>query len=357
MRTPIQTAILASAVFAAAPAAAQQQGDFVVWPDVLLEANSEGSGYMTNGVGAPAVVWDPNLDRYLMVFEVNLPETSPDCPVGMWGLGIAYSDVGAATGWVAGPEPLLEPTAGTFYACVAAHPTVMYNANTSTMSVWFKAEQTDPPDAAIGPNRYTGVGQIRVKFRTGGGIQSVTVEPSPVLQLDQDFGMPKVIRKGGTDWEMMLTLRPDAWMATGTTSSAFTLDPEPVLTADPNNNPYWALDELFNAALVCEKDITFPYSTFIGGRDLGANGEILAAGWGKAISSDTDTWFLGADPYFEWSGPDEWRHWDVLRVDDPGGTEYLVWFDEKDANGHNQVRFATTIDTWNTADIYDKDCL
>lgn len=352
MRTPWLCVIVSALLASALPAHAQQVGDFVVSPDILLAANASGTGYMVNGVGSPAVAWDPNLARYLMVFEVKLPATDPLCPVGMWGLGLAYSS-SPTTGWTTGTTPLLEPAAGTYYACVAANPSVMYNAATSTLTVWFKAEQTDPPDVAIGPSRFTGVGRVQVKFRASGQVRSVVTSTVPALAITENFGMPRVIRRAGM-FEMMVMIPPDAWMASGVASSAFTLDAAPVMSPDPGLS--WAVDELFNGSLVCDDDPVFPYAAFVGGKDTGPFGTIFEGGWGKAISANSDTWFLGADPYFSWVGDSEWRHWDVLRLDDPAGVEYLVWYDEKDASGQNQVRFASTIAVWDPMNIHTKDC-
>ena len=86
-------------------AQAQEPGDFVINPAILLEANASGSGYMINGVASPTVVHDSIRDRYIMVFEVRLPEEDDACPVGLFALGIAYSDDGIV--WEPAEEPLL----------------------------------------------------------------------------------------------------------------------------------------------------------------------------------------------------------------------------------------------------------
>jgi hypothetical protein len=45
----------------------------------------------------------------------------------------------------------------------------------------------------------------------------------------------------------------------------------------------------------------------------------------------------------------------VLRV---GTSDYLLWYDEKDVSGNNQIRLAATIPTftWSNTDVYDKQC-
>lgn len=325
-------------------------GEFTVWGDILLEANSDHTGYMVNGTGAPSVTYDTDLNRYIMAFEVRLPSTDPNCPVGMWGIGVATSNDGV-TNWTTHTDVVIGPNPGSYYACVAAHPSIAYlPAPTRAVLVYFKAEEEEPP--LLGASRYTGVGAAQINLLPGGGIDSVQVGANPALDVGQNFGMPKVVRVG-TDYEMMLTLRPDAYMASSTDGANFTMDPSPVLSPATNNMPYWALDELFNGALVCDEDPTYPYSAFIGGNDLGHGASVLAAGWGKAVATDPSTWFLGSTPYIEWAGSDDWKHWDVLRV---STTDYLVYFDEKDGTGKNRIRIATTTPTWSDNDVYGKYC-
>ena len=330
---------------------AQAPGDFEIWPDILLAANSDGNGYMVNGVGAPSVAYDPDQQRYVMAFEVRLPQTDPLCPFGMWGIGLATSDDGISN-WVTLPTPILEPAPGTYYACTAAHPSILYWPPTRTLYIWSKAEQTDPPDDAIGPSRFVGVGRIRVRVKEQGGFEEILIDEDPVLTIDQNFGIPRVVHNLGTFY-MSLTRRPDMFLASAPNTSDFVLGAARSLQPGEANPP-WAVDELFNASLVCETDLAFPFSVFIGGYDLGHGAVIEAGGWGKAVSSDGVDWLLGVDPYFEFSGADDWRHWDVVRV---GLSDYLVWFDEKDGNQRNQVRFASTVETWNDGDVYSKVCL
>lgn len=342
-----------AAALTCAPALAQQPGDFDVWPDILLGPNNNGSGYMVNGVGSPTVAYDTDQGRYLMAFEVRLPNGHPDCPADRWALGLAFSDDGVSD-WQTTTIPIVKPQMGTYFACIAAHPTILYNSANRTALIWFKAEQTMPVDPDIGPHRYTGVGLVRVRFRADGSIEQVLVSPEPALRVDAPFNNPRVVRYKN-ELHMALALWPDMWTARGTSPTDFQLSDGPELVAS-DANPGWAVDELFNASLVCENDLLFPFSIFLGGRTFDATGSISVGGWGRAVSANDRGWYLGATPYFQWRGQHAWRHWDVLRVDDQSGTHYLVYFDEKDDQGRNQVRLASTLPAWNPHDVYSKYC-
>jgi hypothetical protein len=314
--------------------------------------NHARDGYMANGVGAPSVAYDTVRGRYVMVFEVRLPESDPNCPVGRWGLGLAVSTDGI--NWTAGASPLFEPKDGTYFSCVAAHPTVFFGEGADQIVVLFKAEQgldaCDGGTPSWGCEQYTGVGRMRARFQPAGGVSRTYHTAEPVLALDENFGFPKVVRSAGV-WYMMLTKRPSAFMATSGALSDFTLIPEPVLEPGLTS---WTEDELFNPAMVCEDSPIFPLTSYVGGRDTNVIGMVEYAGWGKAISSTGIDWLLGAAPYFEWVDDSEWRHWDVLRV---GASDQLVFFSEKDGTGRNRIRLATTTPVWSDADVYTKVCL
>ncbi len=361
LRTSLTYAVAAITLGLTTSAAnAQVAGDFDVWPDVLMSANSGGNGYMVNGIGSPSVTYDSNRDRYLMVFEVRLPATDPNCPAGLWGLGIAESPDGIS--WTPQSTPLLEPQPGSYYSCVAAHPSTMYDVKNKRLFVFFKAEQDsaacDAGPQAWGCNRYTGVGQIEVKYFNNGNVKTVRTEATPTLVVGQNFGYPKVIRTpagNNTGYYMLLTRRPDAYLARGTANADridWTLTGTPVMQPGTVS---WAMTELINPALVCEGTATYNYSSFIGGRTI-LGGLIDAGGWGKSVSDDSTNWLFGADPIFSFNGAAPFRHWDVLRVGSNPGADYLVWFSEKDGNNKNQIRFATTTATWNNADVYDRQC-
>lgn len=338
---------IAAALFTADPALAQDPGDFTIQPEILL---ASAPGYRSNGVGAPSVVWDPDQSRYLMVFEVRLPDVAAECPAGKWGLGLATSTDGL--NWFPGPTALFEPAAGSFYSCVAAHPTAVYDNTARALYVFFKSEQgTDACDVATpswGCTRYTGVGRLRVGFDDVGNPTRLTVRSTPVVDIDIDMGFPKFVNQGSTKY-ILLSRRPDVFVASSPVFSDFSLDPDPVITPGLVT---WGQDEMFNPSVVCQDSISFPLASYPGGRNLDGF-SILGAGWGKALASTPSSWFLGASPYFEWSDDDQWRHWEVSRL---STGEYLVYFSEKDASGNPRIRLATTTPSWAGVDIAGKSC-
>jgi hypothetical protein len=330
---------------------AQEPGDFVINPAILLEANTGGSGYMINGVGSPTVVYDTSRDRYIMVFEVKLPVVDENCPVGRWALGIAYSD--DALVWEPEEEPLLLPEEGTFYNCVAAHPNAVFSSARDRMYVVYKAEQSldacDEEEPSWGCDQYTGVGRLRVEFDDEGTIVDRFTPRNPILAVGQNFGWPKVV-SSGSYWYLMFTRQPDAMLTRGVKLSDMAVPEEAAIS--PTSLVSWANDEIVNPALLCEDNPSFPLSAFFGGRSLDGP-TVVSAGWGKAISATGLSWAYGEDTFFEWSDDESWRHWDVLRV---GTDEYLVWFSEKDEAGQNRIRFASTTPSWDDGDVYTRIC-
>ncbi|NCG19637.1 MAG: hypothetical protein GWP91_11575 [Rhodobacterales bacterium] len=94
--------------------------------------------FYENGVGAPSVVWDEEQERYLMLFETPLDAVSTDCPLGMWGLGAAWSSDGQS--WEVWPELILEPGGYDYNACAVAHPATLLEDG--ELQLWFKAHGT-----------------------------------------------------------------------------------------------------------------------------------------------------------------------------------------------------------------------
>ena len=305
--------------------------------------------WTTGGVGSPSVVWDDSAGgRFVMVFETQLG-THPDCPVGVWGIGLATSPDGIT--WTDAGGPLIQPAPGanTYWNCVAAHPTIIDRG--SVLTVFFKAEQTttacDGGPQPWGCDQYTGVGQLAVFWNNAAG-EYLAVPPntSPVLNVGQNFGYPRGVYAGG-EYKVSLSRRPDMLVASGTISS---------LSVDgtawvPGDAP-WTQDEVYNPAPVCES--TGDFAAFVGGRDL--VGTAIDEGYvGRLSSTDFLTWNLDAGPVFSTTvGDVEMRHWDVLPV---GTTDYLLYFsDQTGPGGTNRVGLAQTTAGWIPASVQSKVC-
>ncbi len=278
------------------------------------------------GVGSPSVVFDDNSGLFVMVFETQLG-TDPDCPVGVWGLGLATSPDGKT--WTDAGGPLVQPapTAGTYWNCVAAHPTVV-DAQSNRLTVFFKAEQGDSAcDTVIpawGCDQYTGIGRLALQWNAFTNQYTATTPTGqPVLNVGQNFGYPKAVYKNA-QYRLALSRRPEMLVASGTITSSLTVDG----TAWSPGDAPWTPDEVFNPAPVCERDGTF--TAFVGGRSLSGGGATITAGnVGRLASTDFLTWTLGPGPLFSTTiGDVEMRHWDVLQV---GTTDYLMYFDDQTA--------------------------
>ncbi len=358
----------------AAAAHAQVAGDWILDTTTpVLEPDTSGAlPWMENSVSSPSVAYDPIRDQFYMVFESRILDPADGalvgCPQGLWGLGLATSPDGVT--WTVDPDPIIEPVPGdgTYFSCVAAHPTILFEtpiqAPNGTIVVWFKAEQDEGVQALCGlptePNwgceQYTGVGRIRVPLFPDGTVHSVRIRGNPVIGAGAfpSIGYPKVYNDAGT-YQMLVTMYPDIWVSDSIDHNAFGPPTVVMEVADYQGAITWVRDEFFNPTAVCDDSATFPLASFVGGRDTDF-GAVLSGGWGKAISTTGLSWVLGVDAQQEWFTDDEWRHWDILRLitDD-----YLVWFSQADTGSVpkvNRIYFGGTTLTFNNTDVQSKTC-
>jgi hypothetical protein len=147
--------LLSAAAFAQAPAASSV---FDVDYGVVLDSSA--SPVTANGIGAPTVAWDEVDETYVMFFETRTGGPTTDCPSGTWGIGAASSQDGVT--WDVWDTLVVAPTPGTPFACVAAHPAVLYEAG--AFHLYFKAEQGNnvTVDQGWGTSNWSGVGYASV---------------------------------------------------------------------------------------------------------------------------------------------------------------------------------------------------
>lgn len=342
---------------------AQVAADWSTYGPVILTGASVPFG---DTVGSPSVIYDSTNDRYMMFFETFMGTTA-NCPAGEWGIGVALSNDGLS--WTVNPNPVIDPDPAsgspTYYSCVAAHPGAIYTPSGSpggTVYLYFKAEQASDACTVLGSppswgcEQYTGVGSTRVRFNANGTIRDRVTTAAPSLPKDTNFGYPKPLRYQSTI-ALSYTVYPDVHIATTpVTSPNGPFVEQGVAMEHASLAPDWAPDEFFNAAISCQDSGAFPVELWVGGRDTDF-GIVLTGALGKAVASPTNitNWVLDVEPQFAWAGADDFRHWDVLRV---LTNEYLLYYDEKDASGNNQVRLATTLPSfsWTNTDVYDKAC-
>ncbi len=315
--------------------------------DASVSFDTSDVPWTPGGVGSPSVVFDSSSGLFVMVFETQVG-TDPDCPVGVWGIGLATSPDGKT--WTDAGGPLVQPApgAGTYWNCVAAHPTVV-DRSSSFLTVFFKAEQGDSAcDSGTQPwgcDQYTGVGQLAL-FWTGTEYLATPPNSQPVLNVGQNFGYPRAVFADG-EYKVALSQRPDMLVASGTITS-LAVD---ATAWSPGDAP-WTPDEVYNGAPVCESDGSF--AAFVGGRVLTGT-SIDEGNVGRITSTDFIHWSLGAGPLFSTGvGDVEMRHWDVLPV---GTTDYLLYFsDQTGPGGTNRVGLAQTSAGWAPASVHSKVC-
>jgi len=314
--------------------------------------------FASESIGSPSVVYDSIRDRFVMVFESRTPSTDPDCPAGIWALGMATSPNG--TTWTMTTSPLLLPVpgSGNYFSCVAAHPAAVFlGGGNGSMQVFFKAQQDTAACATTIPSwgcgEYTGVGRMRVRFDAVGAVQSISVQASPALSPAGGVaeGYPSVIKDGSTFY-MAVQHYPNIELSS---SASFTTFPAPTPVIELKDHlgvVPWVDDEFFNPSLMCDDSVAFPFAMFVGGRDT-SFAKIRSGAMSKAISSASILWALSATPQVEWSTDDEYRHWDTQRLITG---DYLLWFTERDANGDNFIRFGATNLVFNNSDVAGRIC-
>jgi len=333
---------------------ADTDGDGVCDPkdlaiDPAVSFDTDDVPWTTGGIGSPSVAFDNASGLFVMVFETQIG-THADCPVGVWGIGLATSADGKT--WTDAGGPLVQPAPGSglYWDCVAAHPTLV-DRSSGNLTMFFKAEQSDTAcDSGTptwGCDQYTGIGRLALSWNSGLGEYLATVpHPVPVLAVGQNFGYPRAVFADG-EYKVALSQRPDMMVASGTATN-LGID---ATAWSPGDAP-WTPDEVYNAAPACEVDGTF--TAFVGGRQL--TGYTIDAGnVGRLASTNFVTWNLGPGPLFSTMvGDVEMRHWDVLPV---GTTDYLLYFsDQTGPGGTNRVGLAQTAAGWSTASVQSKVC-
>ncbi|MBX2799388.1 MAG: hypothetical protein KTR31_17060 [Myxococcales bacterium] len=349
-----------SIALGAAPAAFAQtfsyQAGAVLSPDAGIPFASE-------SIGAPSVVYDTINDRFLMAFEARTPLTDADCPQGIWALGLAHSSDGVTWTIVSNPMLLPSPGDGTYYSCVAAQPTALFDdTNNGRLHVLFKAEEdeTSCTTSSYTTCPYTGIGRLRVVFNAAGGVQNITVQNTPVLELDGPGGHPSMVQDGST-FAMTYQRYPNIYRTASSVLSSFgtgslildvNADWSSGDTSDTGGGTSWVYDEFKSPALVCDDSISFPWAMWVGSVNTNY-GAVVDGGWGKAISSTGSSWALSQSPTETWTNDTDFRHWDVLRLITG---DYLMWYSEKDGSGDSAIYFGGTTLSFNNSDVQTKNC-
>lgn len=306
--------------------------------------------WTTGGVGSPSVVFDPASNLFVMVYETQIG-THPDCPVGVWGLGLATSPDGITFTDAGGPLIQPAPTSSQYWNCVAAHPTLV-DRSSGNLVLLFKSEQTstacDVTTPDWGCDQYTGIGRLAITWNSGTSEYLATApDTTPALGIATNFGYNRAVF-ADAEYKVALTRKPDMMVATGPATS-LTLGSTVWSPGDVS----WTPDEVYNPAVVCEADGSF--TAFVGGRALGAGESVDEGNLGRLTSPDFATWALGPGPLFSTTvGDAELRHWDALRV---GTTDYLLYFsDQTGPGGTNRVGLAETLPGWSVSSVQSKVC-
>lgn len=342
----------------ATPAAAQT---FTTQSSPVLSPQP-GIPFASRSIGAPAVAYDSIRDRFLMAFESLTPNTDPDCPQGIWALGLAASDDGVDWTVLGTPMVLPSPGSSTYYSCVAAHPAAVFNpAGNGSLYVLFKAEE-DESSCASSPYPtcpYTGIGRVRVAFNAGGGVSSVNISSTPVLTLNGPGGHPSFVLNNGT-FAMLYQRYPDLYRTSSSNINSFsngalTFDASAAWGDDPSDTAAgngWVHDEFKSPSVLCDDSKLFPFAAWVGSVDTNF-GTVLQGAWGKAISTTGVSWNLASTASTSWEDNDDWRHWDMLRL---VTGDYLVWYSKKNGSGVSEIYFGGTTLSFNNSDVESRIC-
>lgn len=332
----------------------QGQNDFIVRNQTLLAPNQLSWGLGTT-VGSPSVVvhqpFDTQANIMMMVYETQIEGPSAVCPAGRWGIGLAYKANGSNTNALNDAGPIVIPTAGSYYSCVAAHPTIVSLNNVGivggqTWIVYFKAEQ----ECAVGDKaceRYTGLGRLVIAYQGNSGstytYSLLGPDVTPVLtEVAQDMGYPKAAFVDGK-YRIAFGQFPDVYLASSALSNDFTVPATPVVTA--GTPQAWGDDELLSPSILCEGDSVL--KMFPVGRSWDVSPSILTdASVGMLESTDPGndfaTYTEGVPlPYLSsLAGDPEPRH--VHVASSATYTEYAMYFSSPNGYGGNEIRYADT---------------
>jgi len=309
-------------------------------------------------IGSPAAFLHqpPGADILFVFFETQLSGATTACPAGEWGLGLAYTFDG--TNWSIVNFPLVQPTADTYYSCVAAHPAVVPLAGGNSWVVYFKAEQ-DPascPGTATWDcaDRYTGLGRLVVSYTgTSGGSYNYNlsaVDSTPVMtDVAQDMGYPSVVFADG-EYHMAFAQNPDVYVASSPFNSNFTVPTSPSLTANSSATG-WDRDELFSPSLLCTSPTDFALA--VGGRVWDPYPTLADQSVGVYTTSDFTTW-TEQPPLLHNRSSDgfEVRHLDVTTA---GSLANTGIFYTRPGTGGNELWLSTTAG-WTHDTVDEKRC-
>ncbi len=344
----------------APPTAAQS---FTDMGEVL--APDGGGGFAGSWIGAPSVTWDYLNNQLIMIFEAytGYSDAATTCDKGVWALGMArYSENQQGVwSWTVESTPILLPdytdsSSADWYECVAAHPAVVFTvpgaAPDGRLQIYFKAESETN---CSGTNcEYEGIARITADLDSSGALDTNGIG-SPSLAIafpvTRYGGFPRTISINGT-YYIAAQLFPDIWTFTSSkpnfTSRVASLALD--LSSFPTGTYPWVREEFMSPALACDgEDIEL----FLGSKetalDQGGNvytvGGALARGYSSWTSDSVTfptqmtTWFLNQASALTWSGDNDFRHFDVIKLDTG---DYLVYHSVKDGSGGSSIYLEAT---------------
>jgi len=342
--------MLFTAVLATALSFGQGATEIEVRNQTLLAPNQLVWGLGTT-VGSPSVVvheaWDTNAELLLMVYETQYEAASAVCPAGRWGVGLAYRANGSNTRALNDAGPIVVPASGSYYSCVAAHPTIVELTNLpfsqgQTWLVYFKAER----ECAVGDaacERYSGLGRMVIQYDANSGSSYnyfiTAPDATPVLaDVAQDMGYPKAAFVGG-QYRIAFSQYPDIYLASSFLVDDFTVPAAPVVTAGAP--AAWGDDELLSPAILCEGSSSM--KMYPVGRSWDVTPSMLTdVSVGGFQSSDFSTFTeINALPYLSTlAGDVEARH--LHASSSNNYAEYAMYFSSPNGTGGNSIRYADT---------------
>jgi len=298
-----------------------------------------GVTFASQSVGAPSITWDSRHSQLVMMFESRTPTTHADCAKGVWAVGMATSTDG--TNWSIESTGVVmpDPTGTKPYACVAAHPAAVFtnvNPNGKVQVYWKGESQTT---CAAVNCEYEGIGRAIVTLDATGGLGSVSIQAGPVIAFPATKygGYPRAVKVGSTFY-MTAQLYPYVYTFTSSNPSVFAGTQLAFSPDDPTFASYtWVYDEFMAPSVICD-DSPMEFGLFVGSRDTDY-GTVVQGAIGKAISANWTTWALSSTTSITFTGDDDYRHFDVIRLD---SNEYLMYYSVKDASGNSTIHLAAT---------------
>ncbi len=265
------------------------------------------SGWFTQGIGAPTVVYNPDTTEYVLYFESQSTTAASGC-ASEWTIGRATSPDGLS--WTLDATPVLQPSSTSWYGCSVAQPTVVYDGVLWRM--WFKGN---------GTTSTKGIGYAE----SADGV-TWSVDASPVVTSTGTLGDPAAVMLNG-DLHLYYTLGTSIYHAYSVNDgTTWTANPTPVISPDASIS--WMTNSVSGASATV-MDTGDIHLFFYGTNASSTKGFGYATSY-AGITAGSEFDIDPAEHLLSTGSAPTWSHWDVVQT---VGSEFLAYYSKNNSSG------------------------